>query len=283
MRFVQLIGLFAPVIAWAGAPVALAAEVITLGASADATIFEPVVGQESASGQGNSLFVGRTGGNIARRTLLRIALDSCPPGSTITDCELILSLDRTSAGPSVVSVSRVIADWTEGPSTPTGGEGGGAPAVAGDVTWLSRTYPSVPWSNAGGDFVAAESATTIVGTAGGYIWSGPGMVADVQRWLDHPSENFGWILLGDESQFPTAKRFGSRTNPEAQLRPVIRIEFIPPAPCVGDDDADSDTDSDDIVSFFSGWELGERDADGDGDTDSDDILAFFASWESGCS
>ena len=54
--------------------------------------------------------------------------------------------------------------------------------------------------------------------------------------------------------------------------------------CVGDFDNDGDTDSDDVVGFFSAWDNGEieADADNDGDTDSDDIVAFFNSWDSGC-
>jgi len=54
--------------------------------------------------------------------------------------------------------------------------------------------------------------------------------------------------------------------------------------CVGDADCDGDTDSDDVVTFFSSWDSGEPggDADADGDTDSDDIIAFFAAWDAGC-
>jgi len=52
--------------------------------------------------------------------------------------------------------------------------------------------------------------------------------------------------------------------------------------CPGDWDVDGDTDSDDIIAFFTDWEGGNADPDGDGDTDSDDIIEFFVSWEGGC-
>ena len=54
--------------------------------------------------------------------------------------------------------------------------------------------------------------------------------------------------------------------------------------CIGDADCDGDTDSDDVVTFFTAWDSGEPggDADADGDTDSDDIIAFFAAWDAGC-
>lgn len=52
--------------------------------------------------------------------------------------------------------------------------------------------------------------------------------------------------------------------------------------CPADIDGDSDVDSDDILVFFAGWEIGEQDYDGDDDSDSDDISAFFADWDGGC-
>jgi len=67
----------------------------------------------------------------------------------------------------------------------------------------------------------------------------------------------------------------------SSMQGIVRVAE---APCVGDFDADSDTDSDDISGFFSAWEAGDSaaDADADGDTDSDDVIVFFAAWDSGC-
>jgi len=52
--------------------------------------------------------------------------------------------------------------------------------------------------------------------------------------------------------------------------------------CPSDWDGDQDSDSDDIIVFFSQWENGEGDIDGDDDSDSDDVIGFFAFWENGC-
>ncbi len=52
--------------------------------------------------------------------------------------------------------------------------------------------------------------------------------------------------------------------------------------CPADWDDDGDTDSDDIVAFFSAWDQGEGDFDGDLDSDSDDVVGFFTAWDSGC-
>ena len=66
----------------------------------------------------------------------------------------------------------------------------------------------------GGDFSSTVSATQAVDGNGAYVWGSTAqMVADVQGWLDSPAANFGWIVLGDEQQSTTAKRFDSRQNP----------------------------------------------------------------------
>lgn len=53
------------------------------------------------------------------------------------------------------------------------------------------------------------------------------MVQDVQGWLDDPTNNFGWIVIADESTHTTAKRFGSREEASAN-RPKLLIYFTAP-------------------------------------------------------
>jgi len=55
-----------------------------------------------------------------------------------------------------------------------------------------------------------------------------------------------------------------------------------PGDCASDWDNDGDSDSDDIIAFFTGWDTGEGDVDGDGDSDSDDVITFFGAFEAGC-
>ena len=43
-------------------------------------------------------------------------------------------------------------------------------------------------------------------------WSSGQMAADVQSWLDTPSQNYGWTVIGNETQIQTTKRFGTREN-----------------------------------------------------------------------
>jgi hypothetical protein len=89
----------------------------------------------------------------------------------------------------------------------------------------------VPWTNAGGDFVPTASASTLVGLVPNVtsVWnSTAGLVSDVQSWLDNPSSNFGWLVLGDESTSGTARVFFTREASNVASRPSLIVTFMPP-------------------------------------------------------
>ena len=123
----------------------------------------------------------------------------------------------------VMELHKLLADWGEGTSIAPGEEGDGAPATPNDATWRHRFFDTIFWSTQGGDFSATVSASQSVGAIGQYTWSSAQMVADVQGWLDNPASNFGWLMLGDESVFLTAKRFDTR---ESASPPVLAITYI---------------------------------------------------------
>jgi hypothetical protein len=101
-----------------------------------------------------------------------------------------------------------LKDWGEASSNFQGGRG--APATEGDATWIHRFYKTQFWTHLGGDFSPTASAIQTVGDVGSYTWgSTPEMVADVQAWLDSPTENFGWLPLGNETAPRTVKGFAS--------------------------------------------------------------------------
>ena len=102
--------------------------------------------------------------------------------------------------------------------------------MTGDATWRFRFFRSVKWDDDGGDFVADDSAFEPVSDVGTATWgSTPQMVADVQRWLDAPQSNFGWLVQGNESHNRSAKRFGSRESASRSQRPRLVIGFQPKA------------------------------------------------------
>ncbi len=202
----------------------------TLDALQDNTLYEFEDGIAS-NGAGDHFFAGntiQTDTSIRkRRGLIQFDFSSLPDGAVITDVSLTLHMSRTIAGTRPVTMHRASQAWGEAGSDAPGQEGGGAPAQTGDATWTDAILGTSQWETPGGDFVAMPSASAMVGGVGFYTWSGAGLVADVQAFVDGTSDNFGWLLLGDEENAPTAKRFDSRENPNEAFRPVLEVSFIP--------------------------------------------------------
>jgi len=201
------------------------AAVVTLAPSRDNSLFAD--GADRSCGIG-PLFCGQTGGFGPRRVVIGFDLSGgIPPGSTITSVEVGITVEGT--GPAAVptdvySLHRLNADWGEKASEC--GNGVGALAEAGDATWTHAKYNTNPWSQAGGDFQALASASVAMPTLGPVTFaSQPGLVADVQSWLDLPCGNFGWILIGNEAVERNARELFSR---ESGFPPSLRIEFTPP-------------------------------------------------------
>jgi len=207
------------------------ADTLVVAPDRDNTLYERAAGDLS-NGAGPSLFFGRTGGNagnVRRRALMRFDLSSIPPGSVVNSVQLTLEVDLVPPGATGfdVALHRVLADWGEGASVAQGAGGAGAPAVAPDATWLHREFDSVFWATPGGDFAAAPTSTAPVGSGTGPVTfvTAPGLVGDVQAWVNDPGQNFGWILIGEESNAQNARRIGSREN--AALAPQLVVDFEP--------------------------------------------------------
>jgi hypothetical protein len=206
---------------------------VTLGANKDNTLFEDNAGALS-NGAGDYTFAGRVGpgggGGKIRRALISFDLSSIPSGATVTSVGLILNMSKTIAGPETTALHRVTASWGEGTSDAAGDEGAGAASTTGDATWLHRSFNTSNWTAQGGDFAVGASASVSVGAEGFYIWGTTAqMVADVQAWVATPANNFGWIMIGNESVTTTAKRFDSRTNLIPGNRPALTVRYTPPS------------------------------------------------------
>lgn len=216
--------------AMAAASAGAAADVTTVISSRDNTLFESPSGSVS-NGAGVNFFVGKTTSNSIRRGLLMFDLSSVPAGATVTGVTLTLNCSQAQGGTSLIDLHRALADWGEGTSASAGGNG--APATAGDATWVFNFFPVSIWANQGGDFSATVSGSQSVLGAGVYTWSSSTMVADVQSWIDNASANFGWVVTGDESASGTAKRFDTRENIPSAFRPTLHVEYTIPAPGAG--------------------------------------------------
>lgn len=201
---------------------------INIGAMKDNTLYESSIGSLS-NGSGEYFFAGVTGTGSLRRGLLAFDIASViPAGSVITNVELTLQMTRTVSGGNTVSLHRVLRDWGEGASNASGQEGGGAPAAPGDATWLHTFNPSGLWQTPGGDFSIFTSASGQVSGLGSYTWGSTNeLMSDVQLWLNTPSSNFGWVIIGNEALAGTAKRFASRENLNTSFRPSLSVTYVP--------------------------------------------------------
>ena len=193
----------------------------------DNTLYQyvPADGDRS-NALGFHFFTGETGMGELRRGVLAFDIaGNIPAGSAILGVTLSLNMSMTPSGtPRTTELHKLLADWGEGTSQASGGEGDGAPATTNDATWRHRFFDTIFWTTEGGDFSATVSASQSVGVVGMYTWSSSQMVADVQSWLNDPASNFGWLVLGDESEIATAKRFDTR---ESASPPVLTIQYRP--------------------------------------------------------
>ena len=261
------------------------ADNVDLPAVKDNTLYSTTT---TSNGAGTGMFCGRTGpagGPTVQRSV--IAFDvagTLPAGSTVTGVTLTLMLVAWSPNNMATqthTLHRLLADWGEG--TSMGDSGMGAPATVGDATWLHTFYATDFWATAGGDFQAVPSASaTVVSLPLGHTWGSTlRMVQDVQCWLDEPGCNNGWLLMGNETDLYTAKRFATREWFLPSERPVLAIEFTPPPVCPADLDLDGEVGINDFLQLLQAWGPCAgcpEDIDGDGAVGIYDFLFVLANW-----
>lgn len=215
------------VAAAAVAGAALAQTTIQIPASKDNTLYEDPAGFLS-NGAGQHLFAGLTGFPEIRRALIQFDVAAAvPAGALILDARMQLNVSRSLIfGPLAVTAHRVSTDWGERNSVAPGQEGTGGPAAPGDATWLHTFHATSFWTTVGGDFAAAASATSMTPQNGPAIWTGAGLVADVQSFLNQPANNHGWLLKTDEQFGADIRRFDSRENLIPANRPVLTVTYL---------------------------------------------------------
>lgn len=210
------------------------AAVVNLVPVADNSIYQGADATENfednSCGAGTGIFSGVTNDGFNRRGLVLFDVaGSIPAGSTINSVTLTIDVDRSGDNQdAVMTLHPITLAWGEGTVNCDAIRGGGQglDANAGDATWLDAMFQQVAWSNAGGDF-GAGSGSALIGTRGVYSWNSidPGnsaMVNDVQLWLDVPTLNLGWMVVGDEARASTTRRFNSR---EGTSPPILTVDF----------------------------------------------------------
>ncbi len=273
----------AGVLAW---PVSAWADSAQIQAQKDNTLYESPTGSLS-NGSGPGMFCGRNAlAGLIRRALIRFDVaGAIPAGSTVNSVTLSLNCAMSLVGDVPVSLHGVLADWGEGASMSIAmGGGGGAPAEPGDATWLHTFYSAQTWTTPGGDFDPTPSATRVVGGVGPYTWGSTAeMVADVQSWLDTPATNYGWMVRGDESTTTTARRFDTREQLIVEQRPVLTVDFTPPA-CYPDCNGVGGLTIADFACFQTKFVAGDpyADCNGVGGLTIADFACFQTKFVQGC-
>lgn len=210
---------------------AVAQQEVTLTPIKDNSIYEE---SDVSNGAGAYLFAGRTGTNFGpynRRALL--AFDVA--GDLADDIQVdsvrmtlyVSKIPVFASPPDQFTLHRLTSDWGEEASDAGEPGGAGTDAESGDATWNYAFFDTDEWENQGGDFASSESAVFNVGASQGTytVSSTDALVADVQSWHDDPDSNFGWIIIGDESQMHTARRFHSRENSTSDRVPQLTIYY----------------------------------------------------------
>lgn len=199
---------------------------VTLTSIKDTTLYKDATGALS-NGAGQGMFAGTKGAGHSVRALVAFdVVGKVPAGMTVTAVKLRLNLSAASLNSAqTIGLHRVLVDWGEGSTVASGGGGGGGPASNGGATWLHTFFPDKLWSRPGGDFEAASSASIGVEGLRTYEWgSTDQMVADVKMWLDNPSSNHGWLLMGNDNA-TSVKRFDTRENVSPANRPTLILTF----------------------------------------------------------
>jgi PEP-CTERM motif len=224
-----LLGLMLAATSWADTAV--------LNASADATLFE--VNPNNSAGGDVFFLAGTTQNRTRTRALLQFDIASAlPAGSQINAVGLQVEVTRRPSDgfeASLFGLHRVLRSWGEGTTIVDDNAGGlGAPAMPGDATWLHRFAFSDLWGAPGGaagiDYKSEFSSSLFIFDLDLYEFEGtPDMIADVQYWLDNPTNNFGWMLRTQSEEVPfTGRRFASREDPNGGgPRLIIDYTVVP--------------------------------------------------------
>jgi hypothetical protein len=185
------------------------------------------------------VIAGSTASGFRSRALIRFDVGSVPANATVLAARLTITVTKIPIGAedSMFNLRRALQSWGEGNKS---GTGNGAPATAGEASWVARFHPSTLWAAGGGlagtDFSETVSGSQVISGTGSYQFpSTLELVADVQFWLTNAASNFGWFLVTlSEDVASTARRIASRETPlqaprleiEYTLTPRPRIEQV---------------------------------------------------------
>ncbi len=189
----------------------------------DNTIF---IDSDLSNGLGEFIFAGTTNKNVKKRALVKFDLtEAVPEGIAVDSVVLTLVPDKVKPGDTEVKMHRLTTEWGEGTSKSVGGDGKGGPATKDDATWNFSKFSTDRWIKKGGDFANETSASNAVSLGTDAVFRSALLTLDVNFWLEDPSKNFGWIIIGDESQTATSVKFSSKDHKIIEQWPVLKLYY----------------------------------------------------------
>ncbi len=194
---------------------------------ADGTLYQDDFG-DIANGSGAYAFVGDNSSGEIRRTVMKFDFPGLPPGTPVADVTLEITVVQMSpTGPTnrPLDLHRMLGDWSEGDSDAGSPGGNGTDTELGDATWIHSSFPGSLWVTPGGDFAPQVSATRSITSTSQYLFSSQTMRADVQAWVDNPSQNFGWLLKMNDEISNSAIRLATRENSTISIRPRLYLDL----------------------------------------------------------
>lgn len=202
---------------------------VTINPSKDNNIYGSNTSNSNALGE--YIAVGNSNTGSLHRGLIAFDISAnVPAGAIINSASLSFNVSASAPGAGIqpLYLHKATSNWGEGTSF-TFTSGIGTAATSNDATWLHAFYPSDNWSAPGGDYQVSASAVTNVNTPGNYNFSSPGMISDIQQWLNAPAANYGWLIKGNESANSQSKRIDSRENSLSGNRPSLQVNYTIPA------------------------------------------------------
>lgn len=204
------------------ASTAASAAVLNLNADADMVILE----NGNVNGAGQGLFVGKNGQSTNERGMIHFDVSSLA-GALINSVTLTMHVNAQGylGNPETINLHEMTLAWSEstaGSGGPTSGGGGGAAPNIGDAVWTTHATAH--------DVTASGSATALGGGTTFSFVDG-GLITDVQNWVNGGS-NFGWMMIGNETDAGSAKRLTSSEGGFAgTIVPQLTIDYtVVPVP-----------------------------------------------------
>jgi hypothetical protein len=156
---------------------------------------------------------------IGNAIVLKFAIPALPAGAVIQNATLQMSLVESDAfsDPTYTITAHKILNRNVVVDAATGS------TFNGSASWTASTccYNSIPLAQS--DISTAYDQKAIDKAPGVKTWT---LTNLVQEWVANPSSNFGLLLNSDRSKLKDRYRyFASMENPNASLRPTLRIQY----------------------------------------------------------